>query len=159
MDSTLKSLGFPRKTIGINVTQIGLDDVRQSFFFNSLFLNWRSTLDLTALTGGSGISSDDGRPSSVISKLLLCNGRMPVCASLPGTGSAIASIVSAISRWRWCRFVDIIVSLCAFHSSRIETNDCYRAAFLFIHTRIVPQCQNQGVYLTPDMYCSLAALV
>jgi hypothetical protein len=27
MDSTLKSLGFPRKTIGINVTQIGLDDV------------------------------------------------------------------------------------------------------------------------------------
>jgi len=124
MDSTLKSLGFPRKTIGINVTQIGLDDVRQSFFFNSLFLNWRSTLDLTALTGGSGISSDDGRPSSVISKLLLCNGRMPVCASLPGTGSAIASIVSAISRWRWCRFVDIIVSLCAFHSSRIETNDC-----------------------------------
>ena len=28
MDSTLSSLGFPRKTIGINVTQIGLDEVR-----------------------------------------------------------------------------------------------------------------------------------
>jgi hypothetical protein len=30
MDSTLQSLGLPRKTIGINVTQIGLDDVRRS---------------------------------------------------------------------------------------------------------------------------------
>lgn len=28
MDSTLQGLGLPRKTIGINVTQIGLDDVR-----------------------------------------------------------------------------------------------------------------------------------
>jgi hypothetical protein len=27
MDSTLQSLGLPRKTIGINVTQIGLDEV------------------------------------------------------------------------------------------------------------------------------------
>jgi hypothetical protein len=28
MDSMLQSFGLPRKTIGINVTQIGLDEVR-----------------------------------------------------------------------------------------------------------------------------------
>ena len=46
MDSTLKSLGFPRKTIGINVTQIGLDDV-------NAFLQFFEATTLTALQGAA----------------------------------------------------------------------------------------------------------
>jgi hypothetical protein len=61
MDSTLQSLGLPRKTIGINVTQIGFDEV--SIFFQFIFCFW-GILD-RALSGGGRVSSKSGRPSPV----------------------------------------------------------------------------------------------
>ncbi len=59
MDSVLQSFGLPRKTIGMNVTQIGLDDVR---LFKSVL---NPHLHLTAFAGGVGVSADSGRPSAV----------------------------------------------------------------------------------------------
>jgi hypothetical protein len=61
MDSTLQSLGLPRKTIGINVTQIGLDDVRAS----PTALTSLQRCAVTTCLGRIRIPADSRRPSAV----------------------------------------------------------------------------------------------
>ena len=61
MDSTLQGLGLPRKTIGINVTQIGLDDVRAPPTSLMLVL----CCAVTNWVGRIRVPADSGRPSAV----------------------------------------------------------------------------------------------
>ena len=61
MDSTLQSLGLPRKTIGINVTQIGLDDVRVA----ATALTSLQRCAVTTCVGRIRIPADSRRPSAV----------------------------------------------------------------------------------------------
>ena len=61
MDSMLQSLGLPRKTIGINVTQIGLDDVRVA----ATALTSLQRCAVTTCAGRIRIPADARRPSAV----------------------------------------------------------------------------------------------
>ena len=107
MDSTLSSLGFPRKTIGINVTQIGLDEVRS--VISCAWLKFQAAFDYTI--GCIWIPANYGRPSSV--RCFHSGAFRCMCMIPRGADSAIALIVSATLKWRWCRSVFAIL-LCSF---------------------------------------------
>jgi hypothetical protein len=136
MDSMLQSFGLPRKTIGINVTQIGLDEVR--VFIAQV--RAPSYLHLTTFAGGVGVSADSGRPSAV--RTCVPSATLSSLITIIRAGSAIESTASAILKWRWCRLEPFFsLSFC----------QRFRRFFCCLSLTGGLQCQAQGVYLTPDM--------